>query len=39
MGAVNTVVRTGDKLFGENTDGKGFMQALTQDAKVNPKGK
>jgi shikimate dehydrogenase len=39
MGAVNTVVCSGDKLVGENTDGKGFMQALTQDAKVNPKGK
>lgn len=39
MEAVNTVVRIGDKLFGENTDGKGFMQALTVDAKVNPKGK
>ena len=39
MGAVNTVVRAGDKLVGENTDGKGFMQALTQDAKVDPKGK
>ena len=39
MGAVNTVVRIGDKLFGENTDGKGFMQALTVDAKVYPKAK
>jgi shikimate dehydrogenase len=39
MGAVNTVVRIGDKLVGENTDGKGFMYSLTQDAKVNPKGK
>jgi shikimate dehydrogenase len=39
MGAVNTVVRVGDKLVGENTDGKGFMQALRQDAKVDPKGK
>ena len=39
MGAVNTVARVGDKLVGENTDGKGFMQALTQDAKVDPKGK
>ena len=39
MGAVNTVVRVGDRLVGENTDGKGFMQALTQDAKVDPKGK
>jgi len=39
MGAVNTVVRAGDKLIGENTDGKGFMHALTEDAKVDPKGK
>ena len=36
MGAVNTVVRVGEKLIGENTDGKGFMHALTHDAKVNP---
>lgn len=39
MGAVNTVVRIGDKLRGENTDGKGFMHALTIDSKVDPKGK
>ncbi len=39
MGAVNTVVRVGEKLIGENTDGKGFMHALTRDAKVDPKGK
>ncbi len=39
MGAVNTVVRLGDRLVGENTDGKGFMQSLTQDAQVNPVGK
>ena len=39
MGAVNTVVRRGDKLVGENTDGKGFMRALTFDAKFDPKGK
>jgi shikimate dehydrogenase len=39
MGAVNTVVRIGDKLLGENTDGKGFMHALTVDAKADPKGK
>jgi len=39
MGAVNTVVRIGDKLVGENTDGKGFMHSLTQDSKVDPKGK
>lgn len=39
MGAVNTVVRVGDRLVGANTDGKGFMTALTQDAKVEPRGK
>jgi shikimate dehydrogenase len=39
MGAVNTVVRVGDKLIGENTDGKGFMHSLTQDSKVDPKRK
>jgi len=39
MGAVNTVVRIGDKLKGENTDGKGFMHALAVDAEVDPKGK
>ena len=35
----NTVVRTGDKLIGENTDGKGFMRSLNLDAKIDPKGK
>jgi len=39
MGAVNTVVREGARLVGENTDGKGFMRALTQDAGVDPHGK
>lgn len=39
MGAVNTVVRAGARLIGENTDGKGFMRALTQDAQVDPRGK
>jgi shikimate dehydrogenase len=39
MGAVNTVIRNGDTLIGENTDGKGFMHALTHDARVDPKGK
>jgi len=28
MGAVNCVVRRGDTLIGENTDGKGFVQSL-----------
>jgi shikimate dehydrogenase len=39
MGAVNTVIRDGDRLVGENTDGKGFMTALTKDAGVDPRGK
>ena len=39
MGAVNTVRREGDKLIGENTDGKGFLRALSEDARLDPKGK
>jgi shikimate dehydrogenase len=39
MGAVNTVRREGNRLIGENTDGKGFLRALQQDAKVDPKSK
>jgi shikimate dehydrogenase len=39
MGAVNTVVREGDRLIGENTDGKGFMRSLTGDAGADPNGK
>lgn len=30
IGAVNCVVREGDKLVGENTDGKGFLESLKQ---------
>ncbi len=37
MGAVNCVVRRGDKLIGENTDGKGFLQSLR--AIMDPVGK
>jgi shikimate dehydrogenase len=29
IGAVNCAVRRGDRLVGENTDGRGFLQALT----------
>jgi shikimate dehydrogenase len=39
MGAVNTVRRDGDKLIGENTDGKGFIRSLREDAKLEPQGK
>lgn len=37
MGAVNCVVRRGDKLIGENTDGKGFLKSLT--SATDPRGK
>lgn len=37
MGAVNCAVKRGDKLIGENTDGKGFLKSLTE--VVDPKGK
>lgn len=38
IGAVNTIVNTDGKLFGENTDGKGFMESLVEN-DVDPKGK
>ncbi len=37
MGAVNCVVRRGDKFIGENTDGKGFLKSL--ETEIDPKGK
>jgi shikimate dehydrogenase len=37
MGAVNCVVRRGDRLIGENTDGKGFVQSLR--SLTDPRGK
>jgi shikimate dehydrogenase len=37
MGAVNCVNREGDLLVGENTDGKGFLQSLSE--VVDPAGK
>lgn len=36
MGAVNCVVRRGERLIGENTDGKGFLESLR--AQVDPRG-
>jgi shikimate dehydrogenase len=39
IGAVNTVVRRGRKLIGENTDGKGFLRGVRTDAGMDPKGK
>ena len=38
IGAVNTIVNNDGKLFGENTDGKGFMESLAENG-VDPKGK
>jgi shikimate dehydrogenase len=37
MGAVNCVVRRGQTLIGENTDGKGFVQSLSES--IDPAGK
>jgi shikimate dehydrogenase len=37
IGAVNCVVRRGDRLIGENTDGQGFLEALR--TVVDPAGK
>jgi shikimate dehydrogenase len=37
IGAVNCVVRSGDRLIGENTDGKGFLSALR--TVVDPSGR
>jgi shikimate dehydrogenase len=39
IGAVNTVRREGSRLIGENTDGKGFLRGLRQDAGAEPAGK
>lgn len=38
IGAVNTIVNTDGYLFGDNTDGKGFMESLRENG-VDPKGK
>ena len=38
LGAVNCVRRDGDELIGENTDGRGFVDALRHEAGVDPAG-
>jgi shikimate dehydrogenase len=38
IGAVNTVRREGDRLIGENTDGKGFLRGL-RESGTDPRGK
>ncbi len=39
IGAVNTIVKKGDKLLGFNTDAYGFMEALEKEGHFNPNGK
>jgi len=39
IGAVNTVVREGDKLIGNNTDGKGFLRGIETDGGMDVGGK
>src|SRR5439155_1572405 len=39
LGAVNTVVRAGSELIGENTDGQGFLDALREDEGFDPVGR
>lgn len=39
IGAVNTVRRQGDRLIGENTDGKGFLRGVREEAGIDPAGK
>jgi len=39
IGAVNTVRRDGDRFIGENTDGKGFLRGVREDAGVAVAGK
>jgi shikimate dehydrogenase len=38
IGAVNTVRRDGTRLIGDNTDGKGFLKGVREDAGVDPRG-
>jgi shikimate dehydrogenase len=39
IGAVNTIYRRGDRLLGENTDGKGFLRSLREEGALDPGGK
>lgn len=39
IGAVNTVVRTGDQLYGDNTDARGYILSLRLEANFQPRGK
>ncbi len=39
LGALNTVVRVGEELVGESTDGSGFLDALRLDEGFDPAGR
>lgn len=39
VGAVNTILNRGGRLLGHNTDGSGFVRALTEDAGYDPEGR
>jgi shikimate dehydrogenase len=39
IGAVNTIVKKGDKLVGFNTDAYGFIEALDKEGHFDPEGK
>ena len=39
IGAVNTIVKRGDKLIGYNTDAEGFLRALKEKGGFDPQGK
>lgn len=39
IGAVNTIVKRGNKLIGYNTDAEGFLRALESEGKFDPEGK
>ncbi len=39
IGAVNTIVQRGGKLYGYNTDGAGFLLSLRKDGHFDPAGK
>lgn len=39
IGAVNTIEVNEGRLIGHNTDGRGFLRSLKEDARFNPRGK
>ena len=39
IGAVNTIVNRSGRLYGDNTDGRGFLRSLSEKAGFKPSGK